>query len=58
MSTPLGSGAGHKATDLSLAGFFIGPHNGWTKTVGFSYEGGVRHNNPLAVKAHTIVTVL
>ena len=36
----------------------VGPDDGWTEFIWLSDHGIVRHEDPLAVKAHTIFAVL
>jgi tetratricopeptide (TPR) repeat protein len=36
----------------------MGPHNGRAETVGLGYNGVVRHDEPLSIDSHTIVSIL
>src|SRR5262249_38170793 len=53
------SSSRHKAANLGVAvTVVIGPHNGRAETVGLGYNGVVRHDEPLSIDAHTIVSIL
>ena len=53
-SAALCARARHETANLPVAEpVIIGPHNGRAETVGLSYNGVVRHNEPLSIDSHT-----
>ena len=55
----LRAGPRHETANLCVAvAVIIGPHNGRAEAVGLGYNGGIRHDEPLSIDAHTIVPIL